>query len=175
MVSGYQAALSGLPRDSHAAGGPTEQGEILLKSADPADRPRVFYHSLSAPQDIEALREGFKRTWAIVTAPELDAFRGEPVMPVGALSTDAEIDAFIRANASHQFHPAGTCPMGSDDGAVVDPDLNVRGLEGLSVVDASVMPTLVPANPNVPIIMMAAKAAAIWQGAEAQVGKFAVA
>lgn len=155
--------------------GQRSRGEILLKSADPADRPRVFYNSLSAPQDIQALREGFKQTWAIVNAPELDAFRGEPVMPVGALSTDAEIDAFIRANASQQFHPASTCPMGSDDDAVVDPDLNVRGLEGLSVVDASVMPTLVPANPNVPIMMMAAKAAAMWQGVETAAGLSAAA
>lgn len=142
--------------------GQQSRGEILLRSTDPHDRPRVFYNSLSAPQDIEVLRDGFKRTWDIVNAPELTAFRGQPILPVSPLNTDSEIDSFIRANASQQYHPACTCRMGSDERAVVNPDLSVRGLDGLSVVDASVMPSLVPANPNVPIMMMAAKAAAMW-------------
>lgn len=147
--------------------GQESRGEILLRSADPADRPLVLYHSLSAPQDLEILREGFKRTWAIMNAPELAAFRGRPAMPAGALASDADIDAFIRATAFQQYHPAGSCRMGSDDRAVVNPDLSVRGLDGLSVVDASVMPRLVSGNPNVPIVMIAAKAAAMWRAAAA--------
>lgn len=142
------------------------RGEILLRSADPNDRPRVFYNSLSAPQDLDVLREGFKQTWAILNSPELAKFRGKPVLPAGELANDADIDAFIRATAFQQFHPACTCRMGIDDRAVVNPDLSVRGLDGLSVVDASVMPRLVSGNPNIPIMMMAAKAAAMWLSAE---------
>jgi choline dehydrogenase-like flavoprotein len=144
------------------------RGDVLLRSANPLDRPRVIYNSLSAPQDIEVLRSGVRRTWAMGNSPELTEFRGEPLLPDRELKSDAEIDTFIRANAFQQYHPACTCKMGSDEHAVVDPDLNVRGLEGLSVVDASVMPRLVSANPNVPIMMIAAKAAAMWQDASSR-------
>ena len=140
------------------------RGEILLRSADPFERPRIFYNSLSAPQDIEALRSGFRKTWEMGNAPELGAFRGVSLIPGRELKSDAEIDAFIRANAIQLYHPACTCRMGSDDNAVVGPDLRVRGVEGLSIVDASVMPRLVSANPNVVIMMMAAKAATIIAG-----------
>jgi choline dehydrogenase-like flavoprotein len=145
--------------------GQKSRGEILLKSADPNDRPRVFYNSLSAPEDLETMREGFKRAWAIGNSPELAAFRGKPVLPAHLPNSDAEIDTFIRENAIQLYHPSSTCRMGNDDNAVVNPDLSVRGLKGLSVVDASVMPNLVSANPSVVIMMMAAKAAAMWQQA----------
>jgi choline dehydrogenase-like flavoprotein len=139
------------------------RGEILLRSADPRDRPRVFYHSLSAPEDIEALRNGFRRTWEMGNAPELADFRAAPLLPDRELETNTEIDAFIRATATQQYHPACTCRMGNDERSVLEPDLSVRGLERLNVVDASAMPHLVSGNPNVAIMMMAAKAAAIWR------------
>lgn len=137
------------------------RGEILLRSTDPMERPRVFYNSLSAPEDVETLRIGFKKTWEMGNALQLGQFRGESLIPGRELKTDAEIDAFIRANAIQLYHPACTCRMGNNNDAVVNPDLTVRGIEGLSVVDASVMPRLVSANPNVVIMMMAAKAATI--------------
>nr|WP_225908586.1 GMC family oxidoreductase N-terminal domain-containing protein [Pseudomonas lactucae] len=138
------------------------RGEITLRSLDPNDRPRIFYNSLSAPADIQVMREGFKRACALLSTDEMKLYRGQRLLPDRALNDDAEIDAFIREQAFQQYHPAGTCRMGNDERAVVNPDLSVRGLEGLSVVDASVMPTLISGNPNVPIMMIAAKVAAMW-------------
>jgi choline dehydrogenase-like flavoprotein len=139
------------------------RGEILLRSSDPTDRPRVFFNSMSSAEDLRTMRAAFRRLWAMGNSPELANFRGEPVIPDRELNSDAEIDAHIRANATQQFHPAGTCPMGSDERSVLSPDLNVRGVDGLSVVDASVMPHLISGNPNVVIMMIAAKAASMWR------------
>lgn len=138
-------------------------GEVLLRSADPHERPIIRHNSLSAPGDLAKLRDGFKLAWAIGNSPALDAFRGDPIYPSTAPTNDAEIDAFIRSAAFQQYHPSSTCRMGSGDGAVLDPDCKVRGVEGLYVVDASAMPRLVSANPNIVIMMMAARAAARWQ------------
>jgi choline dehydrogenase-like flavoprotein len=138
------------------------RGEILLRSADPRHRPRIFYNSLSAPQDLETMRKGFKHAWALGTARELADFRLALLAPHRELHDDAEIDHFIRSTAFQQYHPASTCRMGNDATAVLDERLNIRGLEGVGVVDASAMPSLVSANPNVTIMMMAAKAARLW-------------
>lgn len=139
-------------------------GEIRLRSSNFEDRPLIFYNSLSAPGDLVKLRAAYKRIWELANAPELAAHRGELTFPREAPRTDDEIDTFIRAHASQQYHPASTCRMGGDDTAVLNPDLSVRGLEGLYVVDASAMPRLVSGNPNVVIMMMAAKAARMWRG-----------
>jgi choline dehydrogenase len=88
-----------------------------------------------------------------------DRFRGEELDPGAGCTTPRDIDAYIGRVASSHFHPVGTCRMGIDDGAVVDPELRVNGIEGLRVVDASVMPRLVGANTNAPTIMIAEKAA----------------
>lgn len=137
-------------------------GEVRLKSADPKARPRIVYNSLSAPGDLETLRDAFKRIWALAMAPELAPFRGELAFPAEAPRTDGEIDDFIRSTATQQYHPAATCRMGGE-GSVLNPDLSVRGLVGLYVVDASAMPRLVSGNPNVTIMMMADKAARMWR------------
>jgi choline dehydrogenase-like flavoprotein len=139
-------------------------GEVRLKSADPNDRPLIRYNSLSAPSDLPKLRAAYKRLWELVHAPDLAPFRGKLVYPKAAPKDDAEIDAFLRSNASQQFHPASTCRMGGGPDAVLNPDLSVRGVEGLYVADASAMPRLVSGNPNVVIMMMAAKAASLWTG-----------
>ncbi|UVM70478.1 GMC family oxidoreductase [Pseudomonas alvandae] len=141
---------------------PQSRGEVTLRSLDPNDRPRISYNSLSAPADIEVMREGFKRACALLSTDELKMYRSQRLLPDRALNDDAEIDAFIRDQAFQQYHPAGTCRMGNDERAVVNSDLSVRGLEGLSVVDGSVMPTLISGNPSVPIMMIAAKVAAMW-------------
>jgi 4-pyridoxate dehydrogenase len=138
------------------------RGELLLRSADPKDRPRIFYNSLSAPSDLETLRHGFKMAWALGNTAELADFRGRLLAPTRELESDAEIDTFIRSTAIQQYHPACTCRMGDDTNAVLDSQLNVRGLEGVSVVDASAMPSLVRAHPTATVIMMAAKAASLW-------------
>jgi len=143
------------------------RGEILLRSADPTERPRIVYHSLSEPKDIETLREGVMRAQAMIESTELSAFRGKPIMPDRPLRNNAEVDAYIRSHAFQQYHPACTCKMGKDEtDSVLNPDLSVRGIDGLSVADASVMPNLVSANPNIPVMMLAAKAAAMWLGRE---------
>ncbi|NVM93299.1 choline dehydrogenase-like flavoprotein, partial [Variovorax sp. SG517] len=135
--------------------------------ADPTERPRIVYHSLSEPKDIETLREGVMRAQAMIESTELSAFRGKPIMPDRPLRNNAEVDAYIRSHAFQQYHPACTCKMGKDEtDSVLNPDLSVRGIDGLSVADASVMPNLVSANPNIPVMMLAAKAAAMWLGRE---------
>ncbi|TPN81147.1 dehydrogenase [Mesorhizobium sp. CU2] len=135
------------------------RGEILLKSSDPRDRPRIFYNSLSEPEDLCVLRDGVRRSLELGNSEALAPFRGRPTVPDRDLRTDAEIDRHIRDNAVQLYHPSCTCKMGKGEAAVLDPDLSVRGLDGLSVVDASAMPHLISGNPNVVIMMMAAKAA----------------
>ncbi|WP_322981439.1 GMC family oxidoreductase [Pseudomonas sp. C11] len=135
------------------------RGEIRLASKNPNDRPKVYYNSLSHPEDLEILRRGYKTAWEILTSEQLSPYRTSLVCPSATLNSDTEIDAFIRDNAYQQFHPAGTCRMGNDESCVLTPQLNVRGVEGLSVADASVMPNLVSGNPNIPIMMIATKAA----------------
>ncbi|TPI57360.1 dehydrogenase [Mesorhizobium sp. B3-1-3] len=140
------------------------RGEILLKSSDPGDRPRIFYNSLSAPEDLDVMRDGVRRALALGNSEPLAPFRDRQTVPDADLRTDADINAYIRANAIQLYHPSCTCRMGSGENAVLNPDLSVRGIERLSVVDASSMPHLISGNPNVVIMMMAAKAAAIITG-----------
>jgi len=146
--------------------GQESRGEVLLRSSNPMDRPRIRFNSLAEEQDLLALREAFRRLQAMGEAEELAPFRTGRITPPALLVTDADIDAFIRAETTPQFHPACTCRMGAGPESVVTPDLAVRGVEGLYVADASVMPHLVSANPNVAIIMIAARAAALWAQAE---------
>lgn len=142
--------------------GQESTGEIRLRSPDPADRPLIDYNSLSNPQDLPKLRAAFKCIRDLANSPELDPFRGDLVHPAQAPRSDQEIDDFIVRTAVQQYHPAATCRMGTGDKAVLNPDFSVKGLRGLYVVDASAMPRLVSGNPNVVIMMMAARAASLW-------------
>ena len=108
---------------------------------------------------MKPLVEGVKLARRIVAARAFDAFRGEEILPGPKAHTDDEIAIAIRKTAETLYHPVGTCKMGSDEVAVVDARLRVRGVEGLRVVDASVMPTIVGGNTNAPTIMIAEKAA----------------
>jgi choline dehydrogenase len=143
---------------------PESRGRIALASADPLAKPLIDPDYLSAPQDVSTMRAAFKTIRDILAQPAFDRFRGPPIAPPVEVQSDAEIDAWIRANARTVFHPVGTCKMGNDSSAVVDDQLRVRGIDHLRVADASIMPTLTGGNTNAPTIMIAEKAAAMMLG-----------
>jgi choline dehydrogenase len=139
---------------------PESRGRVGLRSADPMDNPAIFANYLSTEEDRRAIREGVKMMRHVAAQSALDPYRGAEFSPGEAVQTDAEIDAWIRKTSETIYHPVGTCKMGAADDpmAVVDGELKVRGLAGLRVIDASVMPTLVGGNTNAPTIMIAEKA-----------------
>ena len=138
-------------------------GEVLLTSPDYRERPRVIYNSLSHPDDLRSLMDGTRLALALGNSPELAAHRGQLVSPAGGLADDRAVEAFVRDTAIQLYHPGASCRMGNGPDAVLDADLGVRGITGLFVVDASAMPRLVSGNPNVAIMMMAARVAAKWR------------
>jgi choline dehydrogenase len=138
---------------------PEARGEITLKSGDPLAHPTIQPNYLQNGTDLRTLRDGFKILREVLRQKAFDPYRGEEFIPGPAVQTDAEIDDYHRAEAESLYHPVGTCKMGQDEMAVVDGSLRVRGLEGLRVVDASIMPRLVSGNTNAPTIMIAEKAA----------------
>lgn len=137
---------------------PRSHGWLALRSADPAVAPVIEPNYFEDEDDVRVLVEGVKRCREMAGGPSLDPFRGREVVPGSTTRTDAEIADFLRASVETLYHPVGTCKMGVDSAAVVDPCLRVRGVEGLRVVDASVMPTIVGGNTNAPTIMIAEKA-----------------
>lgn len=137
---------------------PESRGEIRLASADPFADPLIDPKYLSAETDVRTMRDAVKICREVASKPAFDRYRGPEFAPGADVRTDAEIDAWIRRTGETIYHPVGTARMGVDDRAVVDGTLTVRGVEGLRVVDASVMPTLVGGNTNAPTIMIAEKA-----------------
>jgi choline dehydrogenase len=138
---------------------PRSRGEIRLASADPLDRPIIDPDYLNDADDLRCAVAGVRWNLRILYASAFDDIRGEELAPGPDARGDAEIENFVRRTASTTWHPAGTCRMGSDPAAVVDARLRVRGLEGLRVVDASIMPTIVSGNTHAPTVMIAEKAA----------------
>ncbi len=145
---------------------PESTGTVRLKSTDPYEHPLIDANYLAARRDIDTLIAGVKMARDIVAQSGLDPYRGAEFHPGAAAKSDAEIEQWIRGNAETIYHPAGSCKMGpdSDPMAVVDNQCRVHGIEGLRVVDASVMPTLVGGNTNAPTIMIAERIAAFIQG-----------
>jgi len=138
---------------------PESRGSVTLRSTNPLDAPRIVHNYLSTRADQALNRYAFRLARELHAQRAFDEFRGEEVDPGPACTTDADIDGFMSKFISSHYHPVGTCKMGSDNKAVVDAKLKVHGLEGIRVVDASVMPLLVGANTNAPTIMIAEKAA----------------
>jgi len=137
---------------------PKSRGTVRLASADARDAPLIDPRFLAAPEDLAGLVRGFKLVRRILDAPALAAFPSTELYTAG-VSDDAEIGRAIRARADTVYHPVGTCRMGSDARAVLDPELRVRGVEGLRVADCSVMPALIGGNTNAPAIMIGERAA----------------
>jgi choline dehydrogenase len=138
---------------------PRSRGEVTLASADPLDRPVIDFNYLSNPDDLRCAIAGVRWNLKILYAKAFDGIRGEEIAPGVELRSDADLERFVRRTAATTWHPAGTCKMGIDEMAVVDPSLRVQGIEGLRVVDASVMPAVVSGNTCAPTIMIAEKAA----------------
>ncbi|MDZ4728925.1 MAG: choline dehydrogenase [Xanthomonadales bacterium] len=139
---------------------PESRGEIRLKSRDPAAAPAIHANYLNSDYDRKMMLECARLTREIFAQPAFAASAGEEILPGKAVQSEAELMEFIRRKAESIYHPIGTCKMGQDALAVVDHKLRVHGLEGLAVVDASIMPTLVSGNTNAPTIMIAEKFAA---------------
>ncbi len=152
---------------------PFSRGRVELLSADPAERPAAFFEYLSDARDLEEMLGGFDRIQEVVSQRSFDPFRGPRVDPAPEVSTRADVEAWIRATASTDYHPSGSCRMGSGDDAVVDAELRVHGLEGLRVVDASVMPAIVSGNLNAPTQMIAARAADLILGRATRAPEYA--
>ncbi len=138
---------------------PESKGYVGLTSADPFDDPLIDPNYLASETDRRVMRDAAKMTLDIVHQKAFDDYRGEPVLPEVLPKNDEEWDSFIRRRAETIYHPVGSVRMGADDAAPLDGDLRLRAVEGLRVVDASVMPTLIGGNTNAPTIMIAEKAA----------------
>jgi choline dehydrogenase len=132
-----------------------------LRSGDPRDKPHILFNYMSDPDDWTEMRACVRLTREIFAQRAFDRYRGRELQPGEAVQTDAQIDEFIRDKVESAYHPSCSCKMGSaEDGmAVVDPDTRVHGLQGLRVVDSSIMPTVTTGNLNAPTIMVAEKAA----------------
>jgi choline dehydrogenase len=143
---------------------PRSRGRLTLASADPLAPPLIDPAYLSDPEghDLATLVCGVKLARRILGMPALAAFVGETLAP--GVCSDAEAEAFVREQAETLYHPVGTCRMGQDELAVVDPELRVHGLDGLRVVDASVMPAIVRGHTNATTLMIAEKAADLIRG-----------
>ena len=143
---------------------PKSRGEVLLGGPDPEAPPRVDARFLSDSDDLELLLRGLKLSREMLAMPAWDQVRGKEFRPGAEVRSDDALREYIRHSCGTAFHPIGTCRMGSDADAVVDAQLRVHGVQGLRVVDASIMPTLIGGNTNAPTIMIAEKAADMIRG-----------
>ncbi len=143
---------------------PTSRGHIDLKSANPFEKPALHFNYLATEHDRRELIEGIKTTRDLIRQPAFDELRGAEIPPGKEATSDADILAFIRSATETDYHPCATCRMGNDEMAVVDGELKVHGIDGLRVVDASVMPNILSANLNAPTQMIAARAADFIMG-----------
>ncbi len=138
---------------------PGSHGHLALKSRDPGMKPALFFRYLSDPGDVRELVEGVMKMRDLIAQPAFDSLRGVELSPGPDVRTKEEIEDAVRALTSTDYHPCGTCRMGHGSDAVVDSELRVHGMEGLRVVDASIMPRVISGNLNAPTQMIASRAA----------------
>lgn len=137
---------------------PKSRGFIGLKSADPLDDPRICANYLEHPDEVREMIEGIRLARRVFGVPAFQRISGGEVEPGSQVQSDSQLAADIRRRAETIYHPVGTCKMGIDPMAVVDPKLRVRGVDGLRVADASIMPTLIGGNTNAPVKVIAERA-----------------
>ena len=156
---GFQAHVGPMRSRSH--------GSVRLRTTEPLDKPKIAFNYMSREEDWVEMRACVRLTREIFAQHAFDRYRGREIQPGADVTSDAQIDAFIRARVESAYHPSCTCKMGalSDPMAVVDPQARVIGLEGLRVVDSSIMPAITTGNLNAPTIMLAEKAADHIRGA----------
>ncbi len=143
---------------------PKSRGHVRLRSADPRDKVRILTNSLTEPEDVAALVAGLRIAREIAACEPFGSKLGREIYPGSEVVDDLDLEEHTRRNVELLYHPVGTCRMGVDDEAVVDPELRVRGVEGLRVIDASVMPLVPGGNTNAPTIMIAERAADLIRG-----------
>jgi choline dehydrogenase-like flavoprotein len=142
---------------------PKSRGQVRLRSADPQAKPRIVTNALAEPEDLAALVTGVELARELAATEPLASARGREIYPGAGRRDDADVEAYIRANVELLYHPSGTCRMGDED-AALDPELRVRGVEGLRVADASVFPIVPGGNTNAPTMMVAERAADLVKG-----------
>jgi choline dehydrogenase len=140
---------------------PDSRGTIMARSADPMARPAIRPNYLAASTDVDVLLAGIDRARRIFAAPALSRYSARETMPGSGIETAQQLNEFLHRDGTNLHHPVGTCRMGEDPLAVVDSRLRVRGVAGLRVIDASVMPTVTTGNTNAPTIMIGEKGAAM--------------
>ena len=145
---------------------PQSRGQVAVVSPDPTTKPFIMHNYLTEPDDMRSAVEGLRQVMAIAAAEPLAGLIAAPHM-APASDSDADIEAHIRHTAQTIYHPTSSCRMGGDDLAVVDAELRVRGVDGLRVVDASVLPSVVRGNTNAPVIAVAERAADLIRGTTA--------
>jgi choline dehydrogenase len=138
---------------------PESRGTIEPRSSNPAEAPAINPKYLAEEPDLRTLRAGVEKAAEIFETSPLSGFTGDWIRPERPMSSQEDVDRAIRGFSETLYHPAGTCRMGTDDLAVVDPDLRVHGIGGLRVADASVMPPLHRGPPHAPAVLIGEKAA----------------
>jgi choline dehydrogenase-like flavoprotein len=148
---------------------PKSRGRLTLRSSDPAAKPRIVTNSLTEPEDVQALVTGMRRAREMAAAGPLAEAVAREIFPGDGVESDDDLAADLRRRVELIYHPVGTCKMGSGEEAVVDAELRVRGIEGLRVADASIMPVIPGGNTNAPAIMVGERGADLIRGVPAAV------
>lgn len=145
---------------------PKSRGHVRIKSGDIKNHPAVLFNYLEREEDREGFRKCLRLTREIVGQPAMDPYVDGEISPGPEVRTDEEIDAYVREALESAYHPCGSCKMGTDDKAVVDPELRVHGVSGLRVVDSSTFPVVPNGNLNAPTMMLAERSADLIRGRE---------